>query len=301
VRIGLARRGASWARAERDGFQVQPAEEAATWADLIALLIPDQYHRQVFDHDLRQQLAGGKMLLLAHGFSVHFGEIVPPQGVDVALVAPVSPGHTMRRLFRQGVGVPAVFAVDKDATGQAAALALGYARALGCTRAGVVRSTFKEETETDLFGEQAVLVGGMAALIRTGFETLVRAGYQPELAYFECVHQVELIADLIQQGGLPYMYERVSDTAEYGGHLAGPRIVGDQARAGMEEVLAEIRDGTFARRMVEEFDRGAPNLARMRAEVVDGMETVGPRLRSMMRWLRSEDEGADEEGGRAGG
>src|SRR5579875_2716733 len=236
VVVGLPAGSKSREKAEADGLQVMTTAEAAAQADIIMLLIPDQYHREVFERDIRPGLAPGKMLMVAHGFSIHYSQIVPPADIDVAMVAPKSPGHMMRRLFTEGVGVPALWAVHQDATGQAEALTLAYARAVGCTRAGVLRTTFAEETETDLFGEQAVLCGGLTALIRAGFETLVEAGYQPEVAYFECLHEMKLIVDLMYEGGLEYMRYSISDTAQWGDFVSGPRVVNEDTKARMKEV-----------------------------------------------------------------
>jgi len=285
VRIGLSLGSTSWARAEEDGFSVDPAETAAAWADVIALLLPDQLHRQVFPA-LQGALTAGKALVLAHGFSVVYGQIRPPTDIDVVLVAPVGPGAELRRAYEEGNGIPAVFAVHQDATGAAERLGLGYAAALGCTRAGVIQSTIREETETDLFGEQAVLVGGLAELIRAGFDTMVEAGYQPELAYFEAIHQVKLIVDLIYRGGLGYMYEHISDTAELGAYLSGPRVIDDHVRANMRAVLEDVRSGAFARRMAAEFDGDQSFLrAQREANRARPMEAIGRKLRAMMPWL----------------
>src|SRR5205814_6164403 len=241
----------------------------------------DMNHREVFERDVRTGLAPGKMLMTAHGFSLHFSQIVPPADIDVAMVAPKSPGHMMRRLFTEGVGVPALWAVHQDATGKAEAMTLAYARAIGCTRAGVLRTTIAEETETDLFGEQAVLCGGITALIRAGFETLVEAGYQPEVAYFECMHEVKLIVDLIYQGGMSYMRYSVSDTAEYGDYITGPRLIDEHVRKEMREVLKEIQNGSFASRWIQENQAGRPAFLAMRRVNADHqIEQVGKELRS---------------------
>src|SRR5438128_8193117 len=253
------------------------------------ILIPDQHHREVFERELRPGLAQGKMLMTAHGFSLHYSQIVPPPDIDVAMVAPKSPGHMLRRLFTEGVGVPALWTVFQDATGNAEALTLAYARAIGCTRAGVLRTTIAEETETDLFGEQAVLCGGITSLIRAGFETLVEAGYQPEVAYFECMHEMKLIVDLMYQGGMSYMRYSISDTAEYGDYVSGPRIIDEHARDEMRRILREIQDGTFARTWILENQAGRPafNAYRQRAKG-ELIEKVGSELRAMMPWLKAE-------------
>jgi len=254
------------------------------------ILIPDQNHREVFERDIRPGLAPGKMLMTAHGFSLHFSQIVPPADIDVAMVAPKSPGHMMRRLFTEGVGVPALWAVHQDATGKAEAMTLAYARAIGCTRAGVLRTTIAEETETDLFGEQAVLCGGITALIRAGFETLVEAGYQPEVAYFECLHELKLIVDLMYEGGIAKQRWSVSDTAEYGDYVSGPRIIDESVKQRMREVLADIKDGSFAARFIADQDAGAPEFKRLRAEGEQHpIEATGRELRTLMAWVKGAD------------
>jgi ketol-acid reductoisomerase len=241
VVVGLPAGSKSRQKAEAEGLRVLTPAEAAQQADVIMLLIPDQHHREIFERDIRPGLAPGKLLLTAHGFSLHFSQIVPPADIDVAMVAPKSPGHMVRRLFVEGVGVPALWAVYQDATGQAQALTLSYARAIGSTRAGVLQTTFAEETETDLFGEQAVLCGGVTSLIQAGFETLVEAGYQPEVAYFECLHEMKLIVDLMYQGGMSYMRYSISDTAEYGDYVSGPRLIDERVREEMRKVLNDIQ------------------------------------------------------------
>src|SRR5256884_5329609 len=286
VIIGLPAGSKSRQKAEAEGLPVLTPAEAAQQADVIMMLIPDQHHREVFERDIRPALAPGKMLMTAHGFSLHFSQIVPPADIDVAMVAPKSPGHMLRRLFVEGVGVPALWAVYQDATGQAQALTLSYARAIGSTRAGVLQTTFGEETETDLFGEQAILCGGLTALIKAAFETLVEAGYQPEIAYFECLHEVKLIVDLIYQGGMSYMRYSVSDTAEYGDYITGPRLIDEHVRKEMREVLKEIQNGSFASRWIQENQAGRPAfLAMRRVNANHQIEQVGKELRSMMPWL----------------
>jgi ketol-acid reductoisomerase len=288
VVIGLPTGSKSREKAEADGLQVMTPAAAAEQADVIMMLIPDQYHHTVFEHDIKPGLAPGKMLLTAHGFSLHYAQIVPPADIDVAMVAPKSPGHMMRRLFVEGVGVPALWAVHQDATGNAEALTLSYARAVGSTRAGVLRTTIGEETETDLFGEQAVLCGGVTSLIRAGFETLVAAGYQPELAYFECMHEMKLIVDLMYQGGMSYMRYSISDTAEYGDYVSGPRIIDQHVRDTMSKVLREIQDGTFAKNWILENQAGRPSFLAMRREgAQQQIEQVGKDLRAMMPWLNT--------------
>jgi ketol-acid reductoisomerase len=241
VVVGLPFGSKSRARAEAEGLRVLSVADAAQQADVIMMLIPDQTHREVFERDIRPALAPGKMLMTAHGFSIHYAQIVPPADVDVVMVAPKSPGHMVRRLYKEGVGVPALWAVYQNATGQAQELVLAYARAIGCTRAGVLQTTFAEETESDLFGEQAVLCGGITSLVRAGFETLVEAGYQPEVAYFECLHELKLIVDLMYQGGMGYMRYSVSDTAEFGDYVSGPRLINEKVREEMRAVLKDIK------------------------------------------------------------
>ncbi|GAC1371174.1 MAG: ketol-acid reductoisomerase [Ktedonobacteraceae bacterium] len=287
VVVGLPTGSKSKAKAEAAGLRVMTPADAAQQADVIMILIPDETHREVFERDIRPALAPGKMILTAHGFSLHFAQIVPPPDVDVAMVAPKSPGHMLRRLFVEGVGVPALWAVYQDASGNAEAMTLAYARAIGCTRAGVLRTTFAEETETDLFGEQVVLCGGLTSLIQAGFETLVNAGYQPEVAYFECLHEVKLIVDLIYQGGLGYMRYSISNTAEYGDYISGPRIVNQATRDEMGRVLKEIQNGTFAKNWITENQAGRPSfLAMRRAGSKHQIEQVGSELRAMMPWLQ---------------
>lgn len=286
VVVGLPTGSKSRAKAEADGLRVMTPADAAEQADIIMILIPDEYHKEVFERDIKPGLAPGKMLMTAHGFSLHFSQIVPPPDIDVAMVAPKSPGHMVRRLYVEGVGVPALWAVQQDATGNAEALTLAYARAIGCTRAGVLSTTIKEETETDLFGEQAVLCGGVTSLIRTGFETLVEAGYQPESAYFECLHEMKLIVDLMYQGGMSYMRYSISNTAEFGDYVSGPRIIDEHVRETMRKVLREIQDGTFAARWILENQAGRPSFQAMRrANGQHQIEEVGRELRAMMPWL----------------
>src|SRR5712692_9794003 len=286
VVVGLPKSSKSRAKAEADGVRLATPAEAAEQADVIMILIPDQHHKEVFERDIRPGLAPGKMLMTAHGFSLHYSQILPPADIDVAMVAPKSPGHMMRRLFTEGVGVPALWAVHQDATGHAEALTLAYARAIGSTRAGVLRTTIAEETETDLFGEQSVLCGGITSLIRAGFETLVEAGYQPEVAYFECMHEMKLIVDLMYQGGMSYMRYSISDTAEFGDYVSGPRIIDQHVRDEMRRVLQEIQNGSFASRWILENQAGRPSFQAMRrANAQHQIEQVGSELRAMMPWL----------------
>lgn len=285
VKVGLYRRSRSWERASADGLEVVETVAATRWADAVSLLLPDHLHVDVFA-SIQGALSPGALLVLAHGFSIVYGQISPPDWMDTVLVAPVGPGQDLRQVYEEGGGIPAVYAVHHDATGKAETLALAYAAALGSTRAGAIKSTFREETETDLFGEQAVLVGGLAELIRSGFRTMVEAGYQPELAYFEAIHQVKLIVDLIYGGGLGSMYDHISDTAEFGAYVSGPRVIDEHTRDNMRAVLRDIQSGAFAARLIAEFSEGRPTLTRERAErAADQSEEIGRRLRGMMPWL----------------
>jgi len=290
VIVGARANSSSGGTAREDGFRVESIEEATVDAEAVSVLLPDQHHAAVYREAIEPVLDPGKLLLFGHGFSVHFGLIEARSGIDVALVAPIGPGKILRQLYLEGFGIPALFAVHQNATGRAEDLALAYAAALGCTRVGVLPTTFAEETETDLFGEQAILCGGMTALLRAGFDTLVEAGYRPELAYFECVHQVKLIADLIYESGVACMNEAISDTAEFGEYMAGPRIVDERAKDAMRGVLKDIQDGTFARRWMADVEAGNRTLLERRAGKRDHpMEEVGLRLRAMMR----HEDGAD--------
>ena len=287
VVVGLYKGGKSWARAEKDGHKVAPVADAARLGDVVMILLPDQTQRQVFEESVRAGLGKGKMLMFAHGFNIHFNQVVPPADVDVAMIAPKAPGHVMRDLFTQGPGVPALIAVQQDVTGKARDVALAYGKGVGCTRAGVIETTFKEETETDLFGEQTTLCGGISHLIKAAFETLVEAGYQPEVAYFECMHEMKLIVDLFYQGGLAYMRYSVSDTAEYGDYTRGPRVVSDQTKAEMKKILGEIQSGQFAREWVLENQANRAGFLAMRKRDADHqIEEVGRRLRAMMSWIK---------------
>jgi ketol-acid reductoisomerase len=286
VVVGLYQGSPSWARAEEQDLRVETVEKAVEISNLVMMLVPDQTQKELYEKAVRPHLQPGSALMFAHGFNIHYNQIVPPDDVDVAMVAPKGPGHIVRRLFTEGIGVPALFAVYQDRSGQARERTLAYAKGIGATRAGVLETSFKEETETDLFGEQAVLCGGITSLIKSGFETLVEAGYQPELAYFECMHEMKLIVDLLYQGGMAYMRYSVSDTAEFGDYLSGPRIVGPQVREEMRRVLEEIQDGSFARTWVLENQAGRPFFnARRRQEREHPIEQVGARLRAMMPWL----------------
>jgi ketol-acid reductoisomerase len=286
VRVGLYDGSRSWRKAEEAGLRVRSVSDAADEAQLIMLLTPDTSQARIYDSDIAPHLNAGKTLLFAHGFNVRYCQIIPPADVDVSMVAPKSPGHRVREVFTQGGGVPALVAVQQDATGHALDDALAYARALGCTRAGVLETTFAEETETDLFGEQAVLCGGVSALVKAGFETLVDAGYQPEVAYFECMHELKLIVDLFYQGGLNYMRYSVSDTAEYGDYVAGPRIVTAETRAAMRALLSDVQSGAFAREWIDENRKGRPQFNRLRqADTAHPIEQVGRELRRMMTFV----------------
>ena len=287
VVVGLYKGSKSWSRAEKDGLKVTPVTDAAKMADVVMILLPDQTQRSVFEAEIKQGLGKGKMLMFAHGFNIHFNQVVPPPDVDVTMIAPKAPGHIMRDLFTQGPGVPALVAVSQDVSGKARDLALAYGRGVGCTRAGVIETTFKEETETDLFGEQTTLCGGISHLIKAAFETLVEAGYQPEVAYFECMHEMKLIVDLFYQGGLAYMRHSVSDTAEYGDYTRGPRIVNEGTKLEMKKILGEIQSGQFAREFVlENMANRAGFLAMRRRDAEHPIEEVGKRLRSMMSWIK---------------
>jgi ketol-acid reductoisomerase len=286
VRVGLPESSKSRAKAEEAGLRVVTPAQASAEADLIMVLAPDTVQRTLYADDIAPHLTDGKALFFGHGFNIRYDLIKPPAGVDVAMVAPKGPGHLVRRQYVDGKGVPVLVAVEQDATGGGLALALSYAKAIGGTRAGAIKTTFTEETETDLFGEQAVLCGGLSELIKNGFETLTQAGYQPEVAYFECLHEVKLIVDLMYEGGISRMNYSVSDTAEYGGYVSGPRVVGEESKKAMKQVLAEIQDGTFERKWIAEDDAGRPEFTKRREEnAADPIETVGASLRSLMSWV----------------
>ena len=293
VVVGLRPGSGSWDRAGAAGLDVRAVAEAAGAADVIMMLVPDQDARAVYESGIQQALRPGKTLMFAHGFNIHFGEIVPPAGVDVTMVAPKSPGHLVRSEFEAGRGVPALVAIHQDASRQALANALAYASGIGCTRAGVIETSFREETETDLFGEQAVLCGGVTALVKAGFETLTQAGYRPEMAYFECLHELKLIVDLMYRGGMQFMRYSISDTAEYGDYTRGPRVITEETRAEMRRILDEIQNGAFAQEWLAENRAGRPNFERLRGtDKSHEIERVGAELRAMMPW--------SEEGKRAG-
>jgi ketol-acid reductoisomerase len=291
VVVGLTQGSKSRAKAESAGLRVLSAADAAKAANIIMILVPDHIQGDLYNNEIAPHMTAGKTLMFAHGFNIHFKQIVPAAGVDVSMIAPKAPGHRVRELFTEGVGVPALVAVHQNASGKALERALAYALALGCLKAGVIETTFREETESDLFGEQTVLCGGVSELIRAGFETLVEAGYAPEIAYFECLHEVKLIVDLIQEGGLSYMRYSVSDTAEYGDYTRGPRIVNDQTRAEMKKILGEIQSGEFARQWMEENRTGRKKFLAMReAASNQPIEKVGRELREMMTFLKKRKE-----------
>ncbi|HWX95506.1 MAG TPA: ketol-acid reductoisomerase [Solirubrobacteraceae bacterium] len=287
VVVGLREGSSSVSKARELGLEVLPVVEAASRGDLVMVLLPDELHRQVWESEIRDGIAEGDMLLFAHGFSIHYGEVTPPAGVDVAMVAPKGPGHLVRRQFTEGSGVPGLIAIAQDASGNARALALAYAKGIGCTRGGVIETTFKDETETDLFGEQAVLCGGASELVQAGFETLVEAGYDPQMAYFECLHELKLIVDLMYEKGLAGMRYSISNTAEYGDYTRGKRVITDDTRAAMRQILTEIQSGDFAREWIAENRAGQESFLRMRAEQADTqIEHVGSELRSHMDWIK---------------
>ncbi len=289
VLIAEAPGSPGWEQAAAAGFRVTEAAEAAAQGDIITMLLPEQLHREVFRDSVMPALTSGKTLMFAHGFNVHYGQVVPPADVDVIMVAPKSPGNLVREMYVQGKGVPALIAVYQDVTGRARDLALAYAKGIGCTRAGVLETTFAQETESDLVGEQCVLCGGVTALIKAGFDTLVEAGYAPELAYFECLNELKLIIDLVYEGGLTHMRNRVSDTAEYGDYIAGPRLIDEHVRDTMREIVKEVQTGSFATKWLLENQAGRPEYtATKRRESELQIEKVGAQLRAMMPWLKKD-------------
>ncbi|MDP9297107.1 MAG: ketol-acid reductoisomerase [Actinomycetota bacterium] len=295
VRVGLRAGSRSRTTAESAGLRVLDTADAVAEADVVMILLPDTSHGAVYPTEVAPNLKDGDMLMFAHGFSIHFGTVKPPEGVDVTMIAPKGPGHLVRRTYQEGNGTPALVAVQQDATGKALQRALAYGAGIGAAKAGIIQTTFKEETETDLFGEQTVLCGGISELIKSGFETLVAAGYQPEIAYFECMHELKLIIDLIYEGGLSWMRYSVSDTAEWGDYQSGPRVIDEHTRETMQQVLAEIQDGTFAERWIAQADAGFPEFLRLRSQARSSqLETVGRDLRRMMPWLESEKKVAPE-------
>jgi ketol-acid reductoisomerase len=291
VVVGLYPGSKSWQKAEAAGLKVMTTADAAKAADVVMILVSDHIQGDLYNNEVAPHMTAGKTLMFAHGFNIHFGQIKAPVNVDVSMIAPKAPGHRVRELFTEGVGVPALVAIHQNPSGQALPRALAYALALGCLKAGVIETTFREETESDLFGEQTVLCGGASELIRASFETLVEAGYAPEIAYFECLHELKLIVDLIQEGGLSYMRYSISDTAEYGDYTRGPRIVNDQTRAEMKKILSEIQSGEFAKQWIDENKTGRKNFLAMReAARNQPIETVGRSLREMMTFLKKKKE-----------
>ena len=290
VRVGLYEGSRSWSKAEDEGLEVGLVSDVSRDSDIIMVLIPDHSQAEVYRESILPHLLPGKTLMFAHGFNIHYQTIQPPDSIDVSMVAPKAPGHRMREVFTRGSGVPGLLAIEQDVTGNARDVGLAYARGVGCTRAGVLDTTFKEETETDLFGEQSVLCGGVTALIKAAFETLVEAGYQPESAYFECMHELKLIVDLLYQGGMEYMRYSVSDTAEYGDYSRGPVVVDEHVKENMKKVLAAVQDGSFAREWIAENDEGRPRFNRLRRENAEHpIESVGKELRGMMSFLKDAD------------
>ena len=289
VTVGLREGSSSWLKANEAGLQVKTVSESVVDADLVMILAPDEFQKDVYSKEIAPHLKAGKILSFAHGFNIRFELIKPPEFVDVVMIAPKGPGHTVRWEYQNGQGVPALFAIEQDASGNARALAMAYAKGIGGTRAGILETNFKEETETDLFGEQAVLCGGLSELVKAGFETLVEAGYQPELAYFECLHEVKLIVDLMVKGGLTAMRDSISNTAEYGDYVSGPRLITKETKEEMKNILADIQDGTFAKNFVKECDEGKPEMKRIRKKDSElPIEKVGKTLRSMFSWLKSD-------------
>lgn len=299
VRVGLREGSKSAAKAEAEGLRVLPVAEAVEEADLIMVLAPDQVQRTLYAEEIAPHLAEGDALFFAHGFNIRYDYIQPPAGVDVCMVAPKGPGHIVRREYVDGRGVPAIIAVEKDESGNAWPLALAYAKAIGALRAGGIKTTFTEETETDIFGEQAVLCGGASALVQAGFETLVEAGYQPEIAYFECLHELKMIVDLMIEGGITKQRWSISDTAEYGDYVSGPRVIDDHVRENMKAVLADIQSGAFAKRFIDDQDAGAPEFKKLREEGQgQQIESVGRELRKLYSWSKVSDDYSEGEAGR---
>jgi ketol-acid reductoisomerase len=291
VIVGLSKDSKSWQKAEATGLKVHTVADAAKAAEVVMILVPDHLQAEIYNTHIAPHMTAGKMLMFAHGFNIHFGFITPAPGIDVTMVAPKAPGHRVRELFTENVGVPALVAVQQNASGEALERALAYALALGCLKAGVIETTFREETESDLFGEQTVLCGGVSELINAGFETLVEAGYAPEIAYFECLHELKLIVDLIYEGGLGYMRYSISDTAEYGDYTRGPRLVTAETRAEMKKILSEIQSGEFAKNWMKENKDGRAKFLAMRAKGADlPIEKVGAELRAMMPFLKKKKE-----------
>jgi len=287
VLVAEAEGSKGWKNAKEAGFGVLEAADVAKEADIIVMLVPDTLQRDIYYGSIEKRLAPGNMLVFAHGFNIHYGQIIPPSDIDVTMIAPKCPGHMLRQLYTGGIGPPALVAVHQDASGKAKDIALAYAKGIGCSRAGVLETTFDEETETDLFGEQTVLCGGVSALVKAAFETLVEAGYQPEIAYFECFHELKLIVDLMYQGGLGYMRYSVSDTAEYGDYTRGPRVIDDMIKDEMAQILTEIQDGSFAKEWILENQAGRPVYNALKRQDEEHLiEEVGAELRQMMPWLK---------------
>jgi len=287
VIVAEAEESEGWKNAKEANFDVMVADEVAKEADIIVMLAPDNLQPDIYYDSIEEELAPGNMLMFAHGFNIHYGQIIPPPDIDVTMIAPKCPGHMLRQIYTEGIGPPAVVAIHQDASGKAKDIALAYAKGIGCSRAGVIETTFAEETETDLFGEQTVLCGGVSALVKAGFETLIEAGYQPEIAYFECFHELKLIVDLMYQGGLSHMRYSVSDTAEYGDYTRGPRIIDEMVKDEMAQILAEIQDGSFAKEWILENQAGRPVYnALKRMDEEHPIELVGRELRAMMPWLK---------------
>ncbi|MCH7698012.1 MAG: ketol-acid reductoisomerase [Chloroflexi bacterium] len=292
VLVGLYPGSKSWSKVEESGLKVGTVDDVTKESDVIMVLAPDQVQRELYEQHIEQGLEPGNMLMFAHGFNIHYNQIVPSADVDVTMIAPKGPGHMLRQLYGEGIGMPALVAVHQNATELAKQLALAYAKGIGCARAGVLATTFQEETETDLFGEQTVLCGGVTALIKTAFETLVEAGYQPEVAYFECLHELKLLVDFIHEGGMASMRYTISDTAEYGDYTRGPRVIDEHVRETMRTILGEIQDGSFAREWILENQAGRPGfLAQRRIEAEHPIEVVGAELRGMMSWLKKDGSG----------
>jgi ketol-acid reductoisomerase len=289
VRVGLRADSKSWDKVKTDGLKVMTVREAAAEADIVMMLAPDELQSHIYYSEIHESMTPGKVLAFAHGFNIHFNQIEAPAGVDVVMIAPKGPGHMVRRIFTEGSGVPCLIAVQQDASGKAKDIALAWAAGIGGARAAVIETTFKEETETDLFGEQAVLCGGVTHLVQAGFETLIEAGYQPEIAYFECFHELKLIVDLMYEGGMAKMRDSISNTAEYGDYVSGPRIITDETKWEMREILTEIQDGTFAKDFILENRAGAPHFKAMRRiNAAHPIEEVGGKLRKMFSWIKQD-------------
>jgi ketol-acid reductoisomerase len=289
VRVGLRADSSSWDKVKTDGLKVMTVREAAAEADIVMMLAPDELQSHIYYSEIHESMTPGKVLAFAHGFNIHFNQIEAPAGVDVVMIAPKGPGHMVRRMFTEGSGVPCLIAVQQDASGKAKDIALAWAAGIGGARAAVIETTFKEETETDLFGEQAVLCGGVTHLVQAGFETLIEAGYQPEIAYFECFHELKLIVDLMYEGGMAKMRDSISNTAEYGDYVSGPRIITDETKWEMREILTEIQDGTFAKDFILENRAGAPHFKAMRRiNAAHPIEEVGGKLRKMFSWIKQD-------------